>query len=40
MMTKNSEETAHFILAAAKREHDMIERMASLAMSGGTTTGR
>mgnify|MGYP003309355750 FL=1 len=33
MMTKNPEETAHFILAAAKREHDMIERMASLAMS-------
>ena len=33
MMTKNPEETAHFILAASKREHDMIERMASLAMS-------
>ncbi|MAE79498.1 MAG: hypothetical protein CL967_07035 [Euryarchaeota archaeon] len=33
MMTKNPEETAHFVLAAAKREHDMIERMASLAMS-------
>ena len=31
MMTKNPEETAHFIIAAAKREHDMIEKMAALA---------
>jgi len=33
MMTKNPEETAHFIIAAAKREHDMIEKMASLAQA-------
>ena len=31
MMTKSPEETAHFVVAAAKREYDMIEKMASLA---------
>ena len=31
MMTKSPEETAHFIIVAARREHDMIEKMASLA---------
>jgi Fanconi anemia group M protein len=33
MMTKSPEETAHFVIAAAKREHDMIEKMASLAQA-------
>ena len=32
MMTKSAEESAHFLAAAAKREHDMIERMATSAL--------
>ncbi|MEZ8032152.1 MAG: helicase-related protein [Candidatus Poseidoniaceae archaeon] len=31
MMTKSPEESAHFLASAAQREHDLIERMASLA---------
>lgn len=30
MMTKNSEESAHFLAAAAQREHDLIERLAEV----------
>jgi len=33
MMTKSPEESAYFLAAAAKREHDLIERMASLALT-------
>jgi ERCC4-related helicase/ERCC4-type nuclease len=33
MMTKSPEESAHFLAAAAKREHDLIERMATLALT-------
>tara|TARA_B100001093_G_scaffold479738_1_gene508991 strand:+ start:4400 stop:7072 length:2673 start_codon:yes stop_codon:yes gene_type:complete len=32
MMTKSPEESAHFLAAAAKREHDLIEKMATSAM--------
>ncbi len=32
MMTKSPEESAHFLAAAAKREHDLIEKMATEAM--------
>ena len=32
MMTKSPEESAHFLAAAAKREHDLIERMATSAL--------
>ena len=32
MMTKSPEESAHFLAAAAKREHDLVERMATLAL--------
>ena len=37
MMTKSPEESAHFLAAAARREHDLIERMASLAHTRSTT---
>ena len=36
MMTKSPEESAHFLAAAARREHDLIERMASLAHTRST----
>jgi ERCC4-type nuclease len=36
MMTKSPEESAHFLAAAAKREHDLIERMATLALTRTT----
>ena len=32
MMTKSPEESAHFLAVAAKREHDLIEKMATNAM--------
>lgn len=32
MMTKSPEESAHFLAVAAKREHDLIEKMATSAM--------
>ena len=35
-MTKSPEESAHFLAAAARREHDLIERMASLAHTRST----
>tara|TARA_Y100000766_G_scaffold200083_1_gene172355 strand:- start:14017 stop:16689 length:2673 start_codon:yes stop_codon:yes gene_type:complete len=35
MMTKSPEETAHFLAVAAKREHDLIEKMALSAMKRG-----
>ena len=37
MMTKSPEESAHFLAAAAQREHDLIERMASRALLRATS---